>query len=548
MQSGHVQPPNNSAARHNTLPAKALTVISAAALQIGIISLVLAVPAINSNQSVCLLPGIIASPLLLILAERAKRNPAGAAWVWRLTWAGRIFLILPGLAAADLIAILATTFGLKVVAVMLCFGAAGVLLTTGGRIAFFILCLIPPVILSYFFGILPVFGYTISFRKPYVAAASLLLLAAAFSMRRIRFNISTASRFILFAVYSSVMFAGIWYGAPGMIFPKELGSDPAIRHLGALERAARDTPFPQNFYAVDEDCSGETAYLSNGYNSPGAIEWRRGASSARPHYSIKGVAEHLVFDCEARRIYSLEYYTGRVRVFHGDDLDAPMTYLPVKLELPCRIHHYPGSSILYIAGDGGRFPWYVTDTKGRLLHRFDIQRLEEIVPLADDTFVSAFKGRAYHIRLDKQKHKLITIKSARLPQCKTLRSLMPIFMHTALDERGGRVFVSDFGTGNIYSVSLPGMAARRIAKLERGVRHMAYAPQFDAVAVGNYITGDIYIIGGDGDIKYRKGIGSRLRGITISRDGTRVYAVSRGGVFEIDLGKLRPALNRKRNH
>ena len=145
-----------------------------------------------------------------------------------------------------------------------------------------------------------------------------------------------------------------------------------------------------------------------------------------------------------------------------------------------------------------------------------------------------------HLRLDRQKRELITIREVSLPETGIAAiRLGPLFQHLAYDERNGLVFVSDFNTGKIYSVDLADMSVRTLVRPGKGVRHLAYSPRHDVIAVGNYVTGVISIIARDsGEIIYEKNIGSRLRGVTVSRDGERIYAVSRGGVFEISLAQL----------
>ncbi|MEW6201599.1 MAG: hypothetical protein AB1546_06470, partial [bacterium] len=245
-------------------------------------------------------------------------------------------------------------------------------------------------------------------------------------------------------------------------------------------------------------------------------------------------------------------FNGNLYVFDGESMRAPREKLPIKLKNPGRIYHYPGSNLFYIHEDevkvGGKQSWIIVDEKGNLLFKFKHGLpIEEIIPLADDTFITAYTRFVYLMRYDIKKGKLELINKVSLPSKGEIRDKMdqPSFNHLQYDERTNDVFVTVFSSGEIHRINMRTLKSETLAHLKKGVRFLAHAPKYNVICAGNYLTGDFSVIDQyNGDILYNINIGSRLRGVTLSRDGERVYAVSRGGVFEVNLSTIKTLIKK----
>lgn len=500
--------------------------IGAALLKFAAVALLVAfqVAMISVLNFIWVAAGAAAGTALLTAARRMRRGTAS----WLMKAAGITCWLAPAGLALFFETMFVSLFEIKGIVLLVSFGAAGVLLLSSGSYAIYAILALPLLYMLIYHGL-----------APCAAAGCAIAVCAGAMLRKKRLRLSVPARFASGLIYGSVLYSAVWYSWPDMIHPIDTGGDPAIRHLEPVERVAARSQFPRSFYAVREGCDGETLYIINQFNSPGILEWRRGQNEVTAHREIAGAAEDLIFDCEAGTIRAAEYRTGKLFVCRGG-FDGVCDTLPANVLKPNRIYHHPKSNYYFYGGDEASFPWHIVNGKGELLHKFEIGAVVELVSLPDDSFVVSYKGRVRIMRFDEKKHSLATARSARLPDPRFhYWRIGPLFQNLQYDEINGFIYISDFNTAEIYRVRLADMKISTLAKLDRGIRYIVFVPKRNMLAVGNYVTGLLSVVdAGSGKVVYEKRIGSRLRRVSASRDGDRVYAVSRGGIFEIDLNKL----------
>ncbi len=474
---------------------------------------------------------IVIGSIFLVLHELGKRRPALPDYSRLHLWLGLIFWLLPAVLAVIFQVMFFRLFGYYGLAIMLAGGAAGIFVLESGHVAVPIICAAP---LIYALKFAVRCGDTL---VPVLFGAVAVVL---FLVRNIKWKLPVAVRFALFSLICSFIFSAYWYILPGMRGYGDMassGADTPVRHIREFEDAARKTGFPREYYSVVENCAGDTLYLTNLFNSPGIIELNPVGKHVKMHSRLHGATEKLIFDCRAGRVFTAEYTTGYFYILDAADPDKIITAKKTSIIKPSRIYMYPDSELIYLNGDQPSFPWYILNTAGEVLFEFELGRIEEIVPLSDGSFLTSFGNAIHHFRYDDKNKKLEEIKTVGFPE-KGLSAFRPgpLYQHLAYDEQNETLYISDFNTGRIYSAKMPGLEIRVLAEPGRSIRHIAYSAAYHVVAAGNFVTGDIFIIDTQtGDTVFKQNVGSRLRGVTVSRDGEKVYAVSRDGVFEISL-------------
>lgn len=457
--------------------------------------------------------------LAALLKRSGRRNAHGM-----LKWTGYSLLFLPAAYAAISAFTLYYMFGYKVLIVVVPLAALCVFATCGGSVSAIALGAIPLFFLLSYYRNVPR-------EAVYVSAAAAVIVA--FFVRKLKAKVGLLFRLFFISLYFFFLYGMFWYLSPMTRLSAKVVDDDVVRHIAPIEKRISESPYPRGFYAVGESCDGKSLFVSNLFHTPGVLEWRRGDAEAVVHNEIDGSAEQIAFDCAKDDVLIGEYNTGRILMCEGGWPEGKCRRLPARVPKPCRISHYPGSNLYYVNSDYATFPWYVVDGSGKVLQRIVMGQAEEIVPLEDDTFLTVTEGIVYRMRIGKNGG-LRTLSAAVLPGLGM--SFGPLYQHLAFDEKRRYLFVSDFDTGFIFRVNLKTMGVKRFGRYGRGMRHIACSPEYGLLAAGNYLNGDLMLISeSGGTIIYRKKIGTRLRGVTVSRDGERVYAVSRAGVFEARL-------------
>jgi hypothetical protein len=472
---------------------------------------------------VCAAAGLALLIIHRTLAARAESKPP----LRIIMTSGAALLFFPAMMFLAYAFTLFYMFGTAPIALAAAAAAAGTLATSRGSVALPVLCLIPAVWLMSFYVNMPAL-------LPEIATA--LISVAALATIKIRFRLPAAARAALFGSYALVLYGGFWYLSPLTIFSARTPGDAVAKHIAPLERMADSASFPRGFYEVTESCDGSILFLSNVFSSPGALAWNRNSGETSELDWIDGAAEQLAIDCETNSAIVGEYNTGRMMRVAGGSLSGARRILRAKIYKPCRMAHFPGSNLFYINSDLATFPWLVMDASGNILHKIAMGNIEEILPLEDDSFIAVSDGMVIRSRFDAAEGRLLTVAKKPLPGVG--RRFGPLYQHLAFDRLRGNLYVSDFNTGYIFRVRLSDLRVKKIGEYGRGLRHMTSDPNRGLLAVGNYITGNIMLLNGnDGSVVYSKNIGSRLRGVSLSRDGERIYAVSRAGVFELSIEK-----------
>ncbi len=468
------------------------------------------------------------SGLLLLILHRALAERAGSKPGFRiLKTSGVALLFFPAMMFLAYSYTLFYMFGVKPVAFAAVAAAAGTWATSRGAAAAPVLCLIPAVWLLSFYVNMPAL-------LPEIATG--LISVAAVAAIKVRLRLPAAARAAAFAAYALVLYGGFWYLSPMTVFSDGVPGDAVAKHIEPLERMAASAPFPRGFYEVVESCDGSILFLSNVFSAPGALAWNRAGGETYELDWLDGAAEQLTLDCETNSAFVGEYNTGRMMSVEGGSLMGARRALPAKVFKPCRMAHLPGSNLFYVNSDLATFPWFIIDGSGNILHKINMGNIEEILPLEDDSFIAVSDGMVIRSRFDAEQGALLTVAKKPLPGV-GLR-FGPLYQHLAADRLRGDIYVSDFNTGQIFRVRLSDLRATKLGAYGRGLRHMTFASSRGLLAAGNYITGELLLINGsDGSVVYSKNIGSRLRGVTLSRDGERIYAASRAGVFELSLEK-----------
>ncbi|HOO56016.1 MAG TPA: hypothetical protein PLN69_04285 [bacterium] len=485
-----------------------------------------------------IVPGWGIGAILLLLSGYAKRKKLNPQLQWWLLWSGRIMWIIPSIALCIFMSTFFCNYGIRALFLSISIAALGTFLTANGSIWFPVLCLSFPAYLCMFTGwrFLEWANYYM-----YVSCA-IILVPAAFFLRNTRLHFSLVFRLAAFMVYGTLLYVSVWYLWPGMVHPVNVTKDSALSHITALEKIVLKTRYPRSFYSVYEGCDGETLYVTNLFQRPGIVSWNRNTGALNLHMDIRGASEQLLFECGSNRVYTTEFTSGKILVFNDTKLESEPEILPENIYLPVRIHKHPDSGLTFYNGDEETFPWYIVDAEGHILKKFEVGRIEELVPLADGSFITAFSGRAYHMKLDSASGEIKTIRQADLPDIGKsifMRGVGPVFNHLRYIESQNAVIISDFATGKLYKLNTGEFEVEDFAHLSKGLRHLAFSEKHNLIASGNYLNGNIYILdASSGKVVYSRNIGSRLRGVTVSRDGERFYAVSRGGIFEITINNI----------
>jgi len=458
---------------------------------------------------------------LLGFGDVMGRLGVSALWRWSVLGAGAVLVIPPWLL------MISYTYDL--------FGGVILLLIIGG---------IPTWLLSHrlTIGTLPLLTFPVwiifILEDSALLLFSLLALLAVPTMLffKTKHRISFPILFLSFTIYWIPIYGILWHRLPS---PSSVtfGRDSAVRQIVEL-RDHVDEKWETKPYALEEDCSGQKLHLLNSIGRPGVWTLDRSSGEVTPRNDLQGSGDQLIFDCQRNRAYFAEYDNDRILFFNKGSLNAQFQEVQVTIEDPNKIAHHPESELVYFLPEQyGEI--YVISVDGILLFQSKTPCLtEEIIPLADDTFIAGSGKRLCHIRTSVSESRFETLGTISLPGKKPSFEFIDL-VNMAYDGLGDTIYVSEFSSGRIYSLSLREMEATPLAQLDLGVRYMVHAPQYGTLAIGNFLTGDIVLIHQDsGEIQYRKNLGSRLRRLSLSRDRQRIYAVSRGGFFELSLQKV----------
>ena len=106
-----------------------------------------------------------------------------------------------------------------------------------------------------------------------------------------------------------------------------------------------------------------------------------------------------------------------------------------------------------------------------------------------------------------------------------------------------RLYFSDPYGGYLHVFTGSSLSPLKKIRLGRGIRYLAYNPDFDILFAANYHNGSLFYLQPDtGQILQTLNFGGNLRGIRFSRDRKKVLLVCAAGLYTLDIAQSLPPI------